>query len=55
MGKKTKIFIVFAIIATMVFGAWATVRTVKAVEFSTNCKQYLKRAADSSNVDTAKE
>ena len=55
MGKATKIFMVFAIIATIVFGAWGTVRVVKSVQFSTNCKQYLKRAADANTVETAKE
>ena len=55
MGKTAKRFMVFAIIATVVFGAWACVRTVKAVEFKLNCEQYLKRAADANIVETAKE
>ena len=55
MGKTAKIFMVFAIIATIAFGAWATVRIVKAVDFDMNCKQYLKRAADANTVETAKE
>ena len=55
MGKAAKIFMVFAIIATVVFGAWTTVRIVKDVQFDTNCKQYLKRAADANTVETAKE
>lgn len=46
---------VFAIIATLVFGAWAIVRIVKWVQFDTECTQYLKRAADANNVETAKE
>lgn len=55
MGKKAKNFMVLAIIATMVFGAWSIVRIVKSVQFSTNCTQYLKRAADANTVELAKE
>lgn len=55
MGKAAKIFMVFAIIATVVFGAWTTVRIVKDVQFEMNCTQYLKRAADANTVETAKE
>lgn len=55
MGKAATIFMVFAIIATMIFGAWATVRIVKEIDFNTNCEQYLKRAADANTVETAKE
>ncbi len=55
MGKAAKILMVFAIIATIVFGVWSTVRIVKAVQFDTNCAQYIKRAADSNTVETAKE
>lgn len=55
MGKTAKIFMVFAIIATIVFCAWATVRCVKDLQFSFNCTQYLKRAADANTIETAKE
>lgn len=55
MGKAAIIFMVLAIIATVVFGAWSVDRIVNAVEFSTNCKQYLKRAADANTIETAKE
>lgn len=55
MGKAAIIFMVIAIIATVVFGAWSVDRIVNAVEFSTNCKQYLKRAADANTIETAKE
>lgn len=55
MGKTAKIFMVFAIIATIVFGAWSTVRIVKYVQFNLNCTQYLKRAADANTVERAKE
>lgn len=53
--EKAGKFMVLAIIATIVFGAWATVRIVKAVQFDTNCTQYLKRAADANTVERAKE
>lgn len=55
MGKTAKKFMVYAIIATLVFGAWCTVRIVKGVQFDTNCEQYLKRAADANTVETANE
>lgn len=55
MNKTTKNVILYAVIATLIFGAWATMRIVKSVEFDTNCTQYLKRAADASSVETAKE
>ena len=55
MGKSTKAFLVLAIIATMVFGAWATIRIVAAVSFDMNCGQHLKRAADANSVEMAKE
>lgn len=55
MGKAAKIIMVFAIIATLVFFAWATVRIVKSVQFDMNCTQYIKRAADANTVELAKE
>lgn len=55
MGKAAKIFMVFAIIATIVFGAWSTVRIVKDVQFDNNCAQYIKRAADANTIERAKE
>lgn len=55
MGKAAKIFMAFAIIATIVFGAWATVRIVKGVQFDMNCTQYIKRAADANTIELAKE
>lgn len=54
MRKATR-FMVFAIIATMLFCAWSTVRIVKAMQFDMNCTQYIKRAADASTIDFAKE
>lgn len=55
MGKATKIIKTFAIIATLIFCAWSTVRIVKAVQFDMNCTQYIKRAADANTVELAKE
>lgn len=55
MGKTAKKFMVWAIIASVVFGVWSTVRTVKAEQFDSNCEQYLKRAADANTVETAKK
>lgn len=44
----------FAIIAVIVFCAWMTVRVIKSVQFDMGCTQYIKRAADASNIETAK-
>lgn len=55
MKKAVNNVIQYAIIATLIFGAWSVVRIVKYVQFETNCTQYLKRAADASSVETAKE
>lgn len=41
MEKATKM-IALAILATLVFCAWSTVRIVKAVQFDMNCTQYVK-------------
>ena len=55
MGKTAKIIKAFAMMATLVFCAWSTVRIVKAVQFNMNCTQYIKRAADANTVELAKE
>lgn len=54
MGKSAKRFLVLAIICTMIFGAWATVRIVKAVSFDMNCHAYIHRAAGATEIETAK-
>ena len=54
MEKATKV-IALAILATLVFCAWSTVRIVKAVQFDMNCTQYIKRAADANTVELAQE
>lgn len=55
MGRSAKIFMVLALISTLVFGAWSTVRIVKDFQFNTNCAQYIKRAADANTIEMAKE
>lgn len=55
MGKTAKIIKAFAMMATLMFCAWSTVRIVKAVQFNMNCTQYIKRAADANTVELAKE
>lgn len=55
MGKGRKKFMTFAIMATIVLGAWLIVRIVKDVQFDMNCTQYIKRAADAGTVETAKK
>ena len=37
------------------FVAWGAVRTAKAIQFNQSCIQYIKRAADASSVELAKE
>jgi len=54
MGKAAKIFLALAIICTLLFCVWSTVRIVKAVSFNLNCEAYIKRAADASTIEMAK-
>ena len=54
MGKFAKRFLVLAIVCTMVFCAWATVRIVKSVSFDLNCHAYIHRAAGATEIETAK-
>ena len=54
MGKSAKLFLVLAIVFTLIFFAWATIRIVKSVQFNFNCEAYLKRAADAPTVELAK-
>ena len=55
MKKHKKTFLILAIICTIVFGSWATVRIVKTVQFDFDCGAYLKRAANANTVELAKE
>ena len=43
------------IISFLSMVVWGIVRTVYAVKFDMNCEQYIKRAADASSVEIAKE
>ncbi|MBQ2836353.1 MAG: hypothetical protein IJE68_05930 [Clostridia bacterium] len=55
MKKMVTFLLILAILSTLAFGAWATVRIIKAVSFNLNCEQYLKRAADANTVELAKK
>lgn len=55
MSKKTRVFMVFAIISTIVFFAVCPVMIVKEIVFDMNCTQYIKRAADANTVELAKD
>ena len=54
MKKFSKIFLLLAIISTLAFFSWATVRIVKSVQFNFDCEAYLKRAANANTVELAK-
>jgi len=54
MTKNKNIFLILAILFTVVFCIWATVRIVSWVNFNLNCEAYLKRAADANTVELAK-
>ena len=54
MKKFKNIFLILAILFTVVFCVWGTVRIVKYVQFDLNCEAYLKRAADANTVELAK-
>ena len=54
MKKLKNIFLVLAILFTLIFCVWATFRIVNHVQFSLNCEAYLKRAADANTVELAK-
>ena len=52
--KASKRFLVLAIICTIIFGAWATLRIVKGISFDINCHAYIHRAAGATDIETAK-
>jgi len=54
MKKFKSLFLVLAILFTVVFCVWGTVRIVKYVQFNLNCEAYLKRAADANTIELAK-
>jgi len=55
MKKFKGLFLILAIVCTLVCCVWATVRIVKTVQFDLNCEAYLKRAADANTVEMAKD
>ena len=55
MVEVSRIWLIFAIVFTLLFGAWGTVRVVKEIEFDHQCEAYLKRAADANTVEIAKD
>ena len=55
MKKLATIFLVLSILSTLALLGWGTTRAVKAIKFDIDCTQHLKRAADASTVDLAKE
>ena len=54
MKKYAKTFLILSIVSTLAFGAWATTRIIKSVQFDFDCKAYLKRAADANTIEIAK-
>lgn len=54
MGKFAKGFLALAIVCTVFLGGYATLRTVKALQFYTNCKSYIHRATNAMNIETSK-
>lgn len=55
MVKVSRIWLVLAIIFTMILFAWGAVRTVRSIQFDMQCKSYLKLAADANSVELAKD
>ena len=55
MKKFRSLFLILAIVCTLVFCVWATIRIVKSVQFGLNCEAYLQRAANANTVEMAKE
>lgn len=54
MGKFTKCFLALFIACALLFGGWATLRIVKAVEFNMNCHSYIHRAAGAMDIQASK-
>jgi len=55
MKKFTSVFLILAIVFTVIFCVWATIRIVKVVQFNFDCEAYLQRAANANTVEMAKE
>ena len=54
MEKTLKTYLILAIICTLIFISWGTIRIVKGITFNLNCGAYLKRAAEANTVEIAK-
>ena len=54
MIRAATIFLILAIIFTLVFCTWGIVRIVKVTNFELNCEAYIERAANASTVELAK-
>ena len=55
MKKYSKIFLAMTIICVVFLVIFITVMIIKGISFDLNCKAYIKRAAEASNVEMAKE
>lgn len=55
MKKNFQVIFTLLIISVISFALWGVVRTVKAIQFDHACIQYIKRAADASSIELAKE
>lgn len=55
MVEVSKIFLVLAIIFSLLFGMWAGIRIYSSIQFDHQCEAYLKRAADANTVEIAKD
>ena len=47
--------VLLAVLFCIVFGVWGTIRTVKSIVFNIECNGHLKRAADASTIELAKQ
>lgn len=54
MIRVSTVFLVLAIVFTLLFCTWGVVRIVEATSFEMNCEAYIKRAADANTVELAK-
>lgn len=55
MVKVSRVFLVCAIIFSLLFCWWAGIRIYNSIQFNHQCEAYLKRAADANTVEIAKD
>lgn len=55
MVKVSRVWLVLAIICSLICCWWLGARMVNSVQFDHQCEAYLKRAADANTVEIAKE